>query len=45
MRKTEYSPREIDRFLNNRKTVLANRRSVLAERLTDDEKNSRTDVT
>ena len=31
MRNKEYSPREIDRFLNNRKTVLANRRAILAK--------------
>lgn len=31
MRNKEYSPREIDRFLNNRKTVLANRCAVLAK--------------
>ena len=38
MRNKEYSPREIDRFLNNRKTVLANRRAVLAENLSEYEK-------
>lgn len=39
MRKNEYSPRNIDRFLNNnRRSILANKYTVLAERLTDDEK-------
>ena len=38
MRNREYSTREIDRLLSNRKSVLANKRVVLAEKQSEYEK-------